>query len=108
MAHPELAELFTKMPTRFQPDAAGGMNAVLQFELSGDKSGDFYVTIKDKTCAVAEGKSSDATTTFKLSGQDWIDMAAGKADGMGLFMQGRLSVEGDMGAAMKMQSLFKN
>ncbi len=108
MAHPSIQELITKMPGGFQPSAAGDLDAVLQFNLTGDVAGDFYATIKGGTCTATEGKSPNPTTTFTAAGADWLDLVQGKADGMSLFMQGKLSVEGDMGLAMRLQSLFKN
>lgn len=107
MAHPEIQELIANMPGSFQADAGGDLDVVLQFNLTGDKAGEFHASIKDGQCAVSEGKHDSPTTTFTAEGTDWLDLVAGKADGMGLFMQGKLSVDGDMGLAMKLQSLFK-
>lgn len=106
--HPEVKDIADRMPQSFQADAAGDLDAVLQFNMTGEKSGEFYAVIKDGTCATEEGKADNPTTTFTVDGQDWLDLTAGKADGMSLFMQGKLSVEGDMGLAMRLQSLFKN
>lgn len=105
--HADIQELKTKMPENFQSEAAGDLDAVLQFKLSGEKSGDFYAIIKDGKIDVAEGVHPNATTTFVAEGTDWLDLAQGRADGMSLFMQGKLSVDGDMGLAMRLQSLFK-
>lgn len=107
MAHAEIQTLIQNLPGAFQSSAAGDLDAVLQFNLSGDKAGNFNVTIKGGSCTVAEGTAANPTTTFAATGQDWLDLTAGKVDGMSLFMQGKLSVEGDMGIAMRMQSLFK-
>lgn len=107
MAHPEVQEIITRMPQTFQPDAAGDLEAVLQFNLTGEKGTDFHVDIKGGKCTAAEGRSDSPTTTFTADAQDYLDLVAGKADGMSLFMQGKLSVDGDMGLAMRLQSLFK-
>ncbi len=107
MAHPDIQTLIDRMPEGFQAGSAGDLDAVLQFELSGEKSGDLYAVIKDGKCEVHEGKHPNPTTTFKAAGTDWLDLAQGKSDGMSLFMQGKLQVEGDMGLAMRMNSLFK-
>lgn len=106
MASPEVEELIKNMPGSFQAEAAGDMEAVLQWKLSGDKGGDFHAIIKDGTCTAAEGIHDAPTTTFTAEATDWLDLVEGKADGMSLFMQGKLSVEGDMGIAMKLQTLF--
>lgn len=108
MAHAEIQEIIDGMPGSFQGDAAGDLEAVLQFNMTGEKNGEFYATITGGTCATTEGTSDAATTTFTVDGQDWLDLTSGKADGMSLFMQGKLSVEGDMGIAMRLQTLFKN
>jgi len=108
MAHAEIQAIIDGMADSFQADQAGDLDAVLQFCLTGEKSGEFSAAIKDGAITVAEGKNDAATTTFTAEGQDWLDLTAGKADGMSLFMQGKLSVEGDMGIAMRLQTLFKN
>jgi putative sterol carrier protein len=38
---------------------------------------------------------------------DFSDMIAGKLDGMTAFMTGKLKIEGDMGVAMKLQSILR-
>ena len=38
---------------------------------------------------------------------DFDDMINGKLDGMTAFMTGKLKIEGDMGVAMKLQSILK-
>ena len=107
MAHPEIQELIDGMPGSYQPDAAGDLDVVLQFNLTGEKAGEFNVKISGGKCEVAEGKAESPSATFTADGQDWLDVTAGKADGTSLFMQGKLSVDGDMGLAMRLQSLFK-
>jgi putative sterol carrier protein len=107
MAHAEINQLMEGMPQALDPSAAGDLDVVLQFILTGDKSGDFYAEIKNGKCTTHEGKHPNPTTTFTAAGEDWLDLTAGRADGMALFMQGKLSVDGDMGLAMRMQSLFR-
>ena len=55
--------------------------------------------------AVTE-EDGPADTTIKVSWSDWQDMASGKLDGMTAFMQGKLSVEGDMSNAMQLQGVL--
>ncbi len=108
MAHPDIAELISNLPGSFQADAAGDLDIVLQFNLTGEKAGEFHAVIKDGKCTAVEGKHDSPTTSFTAEGTDWLDVIAGKSDGTSLFMQGKLSVEGDMGLAMRLQTLFKN
>ena len=45
--------------------------------------------------------------TMTMAAQDYVDMITGKLNGQMAFMSGKLKIAGDMGLAMKMQSLFK-
>ncbi len=48
----------------------------------------------------------DAECTLKMDFQDFSDMIDRKLDGMTAFMTGKLKIEGDMGVAMKLQSIL--
>jgi putative sterol carrier protein len=100
-------EIFSQMSQNLNPDAAKGMNSVIQFNLSGDGGGNYHVIIKDGTCSVAEGTHASPNMTMTIAAQDYVDMISGKLNGQMAFMSGKLKIAGDMGLAMKMQSLFK-
>ena len=38
---------------------------------------------------------------------DLVDLVGGKLDGMSAFMTGKLKIEGDMGVAMKLQTILR-
>ena len=95
------------MPANFNADAAKGMNSVIQFNLSGDGGGNYHVVIKDGACTVSEGTHASPNMTMTMAAQDYVDMISGKLNGQMAFMSGKLKIAGDMGLAMKMQSLFK-
>ncbi len=103
----EVKAIFNAMPGNLNADAAKGMNSVIQFKLSGDGGGDYHVIIKDGACTVAEGAHASPNMTMTLAAQDYVDMINGKLNGQMAFMSGKLKIAGDMGLAMKMQSLFK-
>src|SRR5882724_6737453 len=100
-------DIFKEMPNSLNADAAKGMNSTIQFNLSGDGGGEWYVTIKDGKAEVAKGKAPAANMTLSMTAPDYVDMITGKLNGQMAFMSGKLKISGDMGLAMKMQSLFK-
>ncbi|MFN8544837.1 MAG: SCP2 sterol-binding domain-containing protein [Candidatus Binatia bacterium] len=100
-------EIFDQMAANLNADAAKGMNATIQFNLSGDNGGQWYVAIKDGGAQVAQGTAPSANMTLSMSSSDYVDMIMGKLNGQMAFMSGKLKISGDMGLAMKMQSLFK-
>jgi putative sterol carrier protein len=48
-----------------------------------------------------------ADCTIKMDFGDFADLIGGKLDGMSAFMTGKLKIEGDMGVAMKLQSILR-
>ena len=101
------AEIFKEMPANLNADDAKGMNSTIQFNLAGDNGGQWYVAIKDGKAEVTQGTASSPNMTLSMSAQDYVDMILGKLNGQMAFMSGKLKISGDMGLAMKMQSLFK-
>jgi len=100
-------EIFKEMPANLNADAAKGMNATIQFNLSGDNGGQWYVAIKDGKAETSKGTAASPNMTLSMSSSDYVDMIMGKLNGQMAFMSGKLKISGDMGLAMKMQSLFK-
>jgi putative sterol carrier protein len=100
-------DIFAEMPNQLDANAAKGMNSTIQFNLSGDNGGQWYVHIKDGKAEVHEGTAPSANMTMSMSAQDYVDMTTGKLNGQMAFMSGKLKISGDMGLAMKMQTLFK-
>lgn len=99
-------QAFELMPSRFNKDAAMGLNAVYQFDLSGDGGGKWQVIIKDQNVEVKEGQHPSPSITISMAAQDYLDMLSGKLNGQVAFMSGKLRISGDMGLALRMQSLF--
>ena len=103
---PTVKELFDGMPATFKPEAAPGVNAVVQFSLTGDQGADYYVTIADGACKVDEGKHDAPTATLGMAALDYLDMIDGKLNPQTAFMQGKLKISGDMGLLLRFQSFF--
>ncbi|MBI1277045.1 MAG: sterol carrier protein [Anaerolineaceae bacterium] len=102
----EIAEIFPIMASRFIPSKAEGVNATIQFNLSGDNGGLFWLTIADGTCVAGEGQAENPKMTLKASADDWHAVSTGKMGAMQAFMSGKIKIEGDMGMAMKLQTMF--
>lgn len=100
-------EIFRLMPEQLNEDTARGMNSVIQFNLTGEDGGTWYAEIADGSCTVCEGTHPAPNMTMTMSAADYVDMITGKLNGQMAFMSGKLKINGDMGLAMKMQSLFK-
>ncbi|TWT09944.1 SCP2 sterol-binding domain-containing protein [Reyranella sp. CPCC 100927] len=85
---------------------------------AGDKQG-FGNTVKfttpdgaifidgNQSPPVISNNDNAADCTIKMSLSDLVDLVGGKLDGMTAFMTGKLKIEGDMGVAMKLQSILR-
>jgi putative sterol carrier protein len=91
----------------FRPEVAEGVNAVIQYRLTGEEGGDYIITIQDGKCTVAEGITENPTMTLTADGRDFGDVLLGKANGMQYFMMGKLKLAGDLNLAMKLTTFFK-
>ena len=101
-------QIVEAMPNFLIPEKAGATKATIAFDLSGTEGGKWWVHIHD---GVAEsGKGDPAETpnlTLLADAGDWVKIMTGKLDGTSAFMQGKLKIKGDMGLAIKLQTLFR-
>jgi putative sterol carrier protein len=107
MSEYTVEELVFNHEKAFMPDKAVGVNAVIQYKLTGNQEGDYIVTIADGACKVVEGEAEDPTMTLTADGEFFRDVLLGKEDGMKGFMMGQLKLAGDLNLAMKLTSFFK-
>lgn len=91
----------------FQPEKAPGLEAVIQYHLTGEEGGDWIISIHDDKCTVQEGISDNPKMTLTADAREFRDILLGKMDGMAAFMQGKLKLSGDLNLAMKLTSYFK-
>lgn len=107
MAEYTVKEMVFNHEKAFMPEKAAGLEAVIQYHLTGDQAGDYIITIKDDKCSVAEGVAEDAVMTMTADGTYFGNVLLGKEDGMKGFMEGKLQLAGDLNLAMKLTSFFK-
>lgn len=100
-------ELIWNHEKSFQPEKAAGVNAVVQYHLTGPDGGDWIITIQDGVCKVAKGNAENPKMTLTADAQDFKNILLGRMDGMAAFMQGKLKLQGDLNMAMKLTSFFK-
>ena len=102
-----IQDIISQMPGRLDPQAAAGLDAVIQLDLSGEGGGVWHCAIKDGACTVGDGAHDAPTMTLSMEAADYVQLTSGELDGTVAFMSGKLRIDGDMGLAMRMGSLFK-
>jgi putative sterol carrier protein len=68
----------------------------------------YHCTIANETIDVQLGTHEKPNITISMKESDYLDMINGKLNGQMAFMTGKLKIAGDMGLALKLQSLFKS
>jgi putative sterol carrier protein len=99
-------QLIEEMPETFRGERAGRANVVVQFQISGEGGGNWYVTIKDKTCTVTEGLSEFADATVRMDADDYVALSTGKLGSMKAFTTGRVKASGDISLLQRMDRWF--
>ncbi|HEX2979199.1 MAG TPA: SCP2 sterol-binding domain-containing protein [Anaerolineaceae bacterium] len=107
MSEQTIQDWLDKVPEHFIPEKAAGVDATVQFRLTGNQAGEYYVVIRDQKVRVEKGVAPNPKVTLAADSNDILQILSGKMDGMRAFMQGKLKVNGDMGFATKMLNMFK-
>lgn len=94
------------MPSSFRPERAGRADVVVQFQLSGEDGGDWYMTIKNRSCTVTEGLAGSANATLRMSASDYVALATGKLGSMKAFTSGKVKASGDISLLQRMDRWF--
>ena len=96
-------EFFQQLPTAVDPGKTAGMNNSYVFDVEG--VGAWTVRVTDGAVTVAEG-AEDADCTISASEETLTRIVNGEQNPTTAYMTGKLKIDGDMGAALKLQKLF--
>lgn len=107
MSELTVSDLMSRMPKVFRPEAAQGVSTILQYKLSGEEGGEWYVIIEDGQCTVHEGVHENPKMTLMADAGDYKDVILGKTNAMQAFITGKVRLSGDMAQAMKLPTYFK-
>jgi putative sterol carrier protein len=103
---PSLDEIFAAMPGVFDAEKAAGIDATVQFDLSGDGGGQYYVQVANGTVKAEKDTADSPTATIHMDADDYKKMIAGELNPVTAFMSQKIKVEGDLNTVMKFQNLF--
>ena len=94
------------LPRVFDASAAEGVDAVILFDLAGREPGQWTVTVRDRACRVAAGRTAEPTVTLTMDSDLWLAIARGEKSGRDAFMNGEYQVAGDVVFMMRFGKLF--
>ena len=99
----EPREFFDTLESRVDASKTAGLTSSYLFEI--EDAGTWKVDVDDGKVSVTEG-AGEADVTIRTSSETFSALAAGEQNPTTAYMTGKLKVEGDMGAALKLQKLF--
>ena len=86
--------------------AAGDLVSDIQFSVTGQEPGEYYLPTEGDKCSFHEGKTESPQLTTNTPSEVWLAISRGKLDGQQAFMQQKYTVSGDFGSLMKLDKLF--
>jgi putative sterol carrier protein len=102
----EVAGIFSTMVQRFDAKKAEGVNGTIQFDLSGDNGGAYWLRIADGAAETGTGQVENPKMTLKSTADDFYSVISGSLNPMQAFMTGKIKIQGDTGLAMKLMPLI--
>ncbi len=99
-------EYFDTLNDRFVSDASKGLNAIYQFELSGDGGGTWHVVVADGSIEVCAGAHEAPSAVVTSKAPDFVRISNGEINGLRAVMTRKMKIAGNLVLARKMQHMF--
>ena len=99
-----VTEFFDGLPSRVDESKTAGMTNTYRFEIDG--AGSWTVDVQDGKVSVSQDGGAEPDCTITTSEENFQKLIGGELNPTTAYMTGKLKIEGDMGAAMKLQKLF--
>jgi multimeric flavodoxin WrbA/putative sterol carrier protein len=99
-------ELLQMMPLVFNASEAEALEAVYQFDISGDENFTAHLKIGQGQCVYHDGPSQKPGVVIRTPAGVWLAIARGELDGQQAFMGEKYKVEGDLSLLLRLKSLF--
>ena len=103
-----LNRIFDNFPERFVPEKAQGVDAEIQFVVT-DEGEEFphVVTVRNGTCSTEEKRADDPKVSLTTDLVSFVKLITGQAQGVQLFMTGKLKVSGDLMFSQRIMTFFE-
>lgn len=89
------------------PEPLGNSNVTYAFELDGEDGGGYGMKLTDGQAEMLYEAPEDYDCKLKMSAKNFKKLLEGNLNTTAAFMMGRLKVDGKIGYALKLESIFK-
>jgi len=94
------------MTLTFNPEKAGNLEAVIQFDLRGDAAGKYHLNIHQGKCTFHKEEHEKPTLTIKTPSDVWLKIARKEMSGAVAMITGKYKTSGDASILLKMDKIF--
>lgn len=94
------------MARRFNPEAAGDLNAMIGFIVTGSETFEAYLNVQNGACLLETLPSRAPDLTVRTPADVWLGIARGEIDGETAFSRQEYTAEGNLGLLLSMQHIF--
>ena len=107
IVYESLQQVGAAIDAAFDPTAANGDKAVVQFEFTGTEGGSYWLQVAEMRCAFGAGNPPDpAAVTIFCTVEDWLCILNGTLNPVTAYTRGRLKLKGNPATALKLQKWF--
>ena len=101
-----IKDMFEAMPYGLNNELAEGLDAIIQFHLTGEEPTVGYLIIKNLECSYTEGTHPDPKTTIRADSKLWLAISNNEVSGDQAYINKEYTVDGDMTILLKLGELF--
>jgi putative sterol carrier protein len=91
------------LPARFKPENSAGIDVIAQMIITGEKGGNWVVTVKNQQIQIKEGIDPAPTLTLEVEDNDFMDLMNKKLSAQKAFFTGKIKFKGNIAIALKLK-----
>ena len=100
--------IFDAMKGAFDPSAAVGQSAIVQYDLDTPQGLlNYQVKVDNGACTIEKGTSGESRVTMAMSLPNFVRLMAGVLDATMAFTSGQLKISGDIMFSQNLATWFK-
>ncbi|MFA9429891.1 alpha/beta fold hydrolase [Egicoccus sp. AB-alg2] len=97
---------FLHLAERFQPEEARNLDAKWVIELVDHPAAATTFHVRSGRILVSPGAAATPVARLRTDAATWLDLVAGRQDGVAAFLGGRLEIAGDLNLAARFETMF--
>lgn len=104
-----LSEIWEEIEKKAHKHASAveNLNASYEVNINGEQTGTYSVIFKNGETIITEGKIDNPDCTLTMGFKQFKKLLQGNLNAKAAFMTGKLKVKGNIGLALKLESILK-